>query len=318
ENAAKRFRKFLNPDIKTEAIFLATNQAVKKGITTMVGMIGSDEPDDDSVDLLLKIKDRLPIEVIPFFQTQKLDRVISMGLSRIGGCILIDGSFGSHTAALSEDYSDEPGNKGTLYFEDEKLLEFLKKASAANLQVAVHAIGDRAINQVISCYEKFMTENSLRHRIEHAELLNEDLIARISRLGLILSVQPAFEHYWGGKEKMYAERLGQRYKLTNPYQKLIDAGITLCGGSDSPITPLDPVLGIKSAVNHPNPEQRITIKQAFQMFSRNGAFAVFKENEIGILKSGFSADFLVLSDDPFKTLDFQILEAYKAGKKIFP
>ncbi len=318
EHAAKRFRKFLNPNIRIEALVIACEQAVKKGITTMVGMIGSDEPEDDSVELLFKIKDKLPIEVIPFFQTQKSDRVISMGLPRIGGCILIDGSFGSHTAALSKDYSDEPGNKGTLYFDDDKLLNFLKQASAANLQIAVHAIGDRAINQVISCYEKFMTENRLRHRIEHAELLNDDLIEWISKLGLILSVQPAFEYYWGGKDKMYAERLGQRYKLTNPYRKLIDAGIILCGGSDSPITSLDPLLGIKSAVNHPNPEHRITNKQAFQMFTKNGAYAIFKEKEIGMLKPNFLADFLVLSADPFQTLDFQILEVYKAGKKIFP
>lgn len=318
EHAAKRFRRFLNPDIRIQALFIACEQAVKKGITTMVGMIGSDEPEDDSVELLFKIKDKLPIEVIPFFQTQKLDRVILMGLSRIGGCILIDGSFGSHTAALNEDYSDEPGNKGTLYFEDAKLLNFLKQASAANLQIAVHAIGDRAINQVVSCYEKFMTENQLRHRIEHAELLNDDLIERIARLGLILSVQPAFEHFWGGKEKMYAERLGQRYKFTNPYRKLIDNGIILCGGSDSPITLLDPLLGIKSAVNHPNLEHRISIKEAMQIFTKNGAYAIFKEKEIGMLKPGFSADFLVLSADPFQTLDFQILEVYKAGKKIFP
>ncbi len=318
EYAAKRFRKFLNPDIRIQALVIACEQAVKKGITTMVGMIGSDEPEDDSVELLFKIKDKLPIEVIPFFQTQKLDRVISMGLSRIGGCILIDGSFGSHTAALSKDYSDEPGNKGTLYFDDDRLLNFLKQASGVNLQIAVHAIGDRAINQVVRCYEKFMTENRLRHRIEHAELLNNDLIERIARLGLILSVQPAFEHFWGGKDKMYAERLGQRYMRTNSYRKLIDNRITLCGGSDSPITSLDPLLGIKSAVNHPNSEHRISIKEAMQIFTKNGAYAIFKENEIGMLKSGFSADFLILSADPFQTLDFQILEVYKAGKKIYP
>jgi hypothetical protein len=317
ENAAKKFRKFLNPDIKIEAIILACQQAVMKGITTMVAMIGSDESDDNSLELLLRIKDKLPIEVIPFCQTQDIKKIKAMGLSRIGGCILIDGSFGSHTAALFEDYEDEPKNKGVLYFEDEALLKFFQEASAANLQIAVHAIGDRAINQVVSCYEQFMTENLLRHRIEHAELLTDDLIKRIAQLGLILSVQPSFEHYWGGPEKMYAKRLGSRAKLTNPYRKLIDAGITLCAGSDSPITPLDPVLGIKSAVNHPNPDHRITIKQAIKLFTGNAAYALFKENDIGMLKPGFSADFLVLSDDPFKTLDFQILEVYKAGKCIY-
>lgn len=316
EIAAKKFRQLLNPDLKTEAIFLACKQAVNKGITTMVGMIGSDEPADDSIELFLKVQDKLPIAVIPFYQTLNIDKVIALGFTRIGGCILIDGSFGSHTAALTFDYEDEPGNKGILYFDDEQLLNFFQKASSANLQIACHAIGDRAINQVISCYERFLTSNYLRHRIEHAELLTDDLIERIARLGLILSVQPAFEHYWGGPNKMYARRLGKRYKLTNPYRKLIEAGIILGGGSDSPITPLDPILAIKTTINHPNPEYSITVKQAFKMFTSNAAYAVFQEKEIGMLKPGFSADFLVISDDPFKTLDFQILEVYRAGKRL--
>jgi predicted amidohydrolase YtcJ len=317
EDAAKRFRKFLNPDIKIEALVIACEKAVIKGITTMVAIIGSDESEDNSLELLLRLKNRLPIEVVPFCQTQNIKKIKALGLPRIGGCILIDGSFGSHTAALFEDYEDEPKNKGVLYFEDEALLKFFQEASAANLQIAVHAIGDRAINQVVSCYEQFMTENLLRHRIEHAELLTDDLIKRIGRLGLILSVQPAFEHFWGGPDKMYAKRLGSRAKFTNPYRKLIDAGITLCGGSDSPITPLDPLLGIKSAVNHPFPAHRITIKQAINLFTGNGAYAIGKENELGMLKPGYSADFLVLSADPFKTLDFQILEVYKGGRCIY-
>lgn len=318
ENAANKFRKFLNPDIKIEAIFIACREAIKKGITTMAAMIGSDESEDNSLELFLKIKERLPIEIIPFCQTQNIKWIKELGLPQIGGCILIDGSFGSHTAALNEDYEDEPGNRGVLYFSDEELSKFLIEASAAGLQTAVHAIGDRAINQVISCYEKFLPKNTLRHRIEHAELLTDDLIERIRVLGLILSVQPAFEHYWGGEKKMYAQRLGRRAKLTNPYRKLFELGITLCGGSDSPITPIDPVLGIKAAINHPNPEYRITFRQAFKLFTYNGAFAVFREKEIGMLKPGYSADFLVLSEDPFKTLDFQVLEVYKSGKRIYP
>jgi predicted amidohydrolase YtcJ len=324
ERVARKFRQFLNPDLKTEAIFLACWQAARKGITTMVAMIGSDEADDNSIELLLRVKDKLPIEVIPFYQTLDINKVLALGLKRIGGCILIDGSFGSHTAALTRDYADEPGNKGVLYFDDDKLFNFFQKALQANLQIAVHAIGDRAINQVLNNFARFNCASPVfgglkqRHRIEHAELLTDDLIERIAKLGLILSVQPAFEYYWGGPNKMYAQRLGERYKLTNPYRKLIDAGVILCGGSDSPITPLDPILGIKSAVNHPNPENSITVRQGFNLFTSNGAYAVFKENELGMLKPNFSADFVVISDDPFKTLDFQIIEVYKAGKRIFP
>jgi predicted amidohydrolase YtcJ len=313
ERAVETFDRLVPDETKIEAFFKTCESAFSKGVTTLVAMVGSDKPDDNTCELLLSVLDRLPCRVIPFYQTKNIDRVLRLGLKRIGGCILVDGSFGSRTAALNEDYTDDPGNKGILYFDDQELLDFLKKTELFGFQTALHAIGDRAIAQVINCYGKFETNGALRHRIEHCELLADDLIEQIKNLGLITSVQPAFEHYWGGSGKMYEKRLGERSKLTNPFRKLIDAGIMLCGGSDSPITPIDPLLGIASAINHPNPDFRVCLNEGYGMFTKNGAYAIFMENTIGSLKPGSFADFLVISSDPLSGPDFEILEVYGDG-----
>lgn len=316
EFTARYFTKKINSDIRLEAFYKACELAIRDGVTTMVTMLGT-ENDNITCELLLENQAKLPIEVIPFYQTKDIARVKKIGLSRIGGCILIDGSFGSHTAALKEDYTDKSGNNGVLYLTDQDLEQFYRDSDANGLQTAVHAIGDRAIEQVVSCFEKFLKNNRLRHRIEHCELLDDDLIERIKNLGLIICSQPAFEYYWGGHDKMYSDRLGERWQNTNPLRKLIDAGIIIAGGSDAPITPIDPLLGIKSAVNLPNKEFRISPVEALKMFTKNGAYAIFAEDRIGALKENYQADFVVLEQNPLETIESKVHTVYKSGKNIF-
>lgn len=310
------FSNKISPNIRIEAFYRACELALENGVTTMVTMIGSEE-DDLSVRLLMQVMDRLPIEVIPFYQTTDISKALNFNLPRIGGCILIDGSFGSHTAALRNDYTDQQNNRGILYYPNDILESFYREAENYRLQTAVHAIGDRAIEQVVSVLEKIIKENSNRHRIEHCELLDDELINRIKKLGLIISMQPAFEYYWGGPNKMYAQRLGTRWQQTNPFKKLFNQGIIIAGGSDSPITPINPLLGIKSAVHHPNPEYRISPIQALKMFTSNGAYAIFAEDRIGKIAPNYHADFVVLEKDPLQFVENKIIAVYKSGKKIF-
>ena len=315
EEVLRYIRRNLPREVIVEAYTIASQEAISKGITTLAALVGSDDPEDKSCEILLEIRDKLKIDTIPFYQTTDIDRVRRLGLERIGGCILIDGSFGSHTAALRQGYKDDPENRGVLYFSDEELFRFLKSADDASLQTAVHAIGDRAVEQVVKVYERFLRDNPLRHRIEHAELLDEGLIERIARLGLILSVQPTFERLWG--KNMYRERLGERADKTNPFKRLIEAGVLIIGGSDAPITPLDPLLGISSATNHPNPSLSLSRLEAIELFTTKAAYGIFKEGEIGRLKTGFWADFCVLDSDPLKG-EAKILEVYKKGERVFP
>lgn len=317
EFTARHFTTKINSEIRLQAFDNACTQALQAGITTMVTMLGT-ESDNITCELLLENKSKLPIDVIPFYQTKDIMRVRKLNLPRIGGCILIDGSFGSHTAALIEPYSDKPDQNGILYQTDETLENFYHKADENNLQTAVHAIGDRAIEQVVRVFEKVLKNNYNRHRIEHCELLNDDLIKRIANLGLIISVQPAFEYYWGGSDKMYAKRLGYRWHNTNQYRKMIDANIMLCAGSDAPITPLNPLLGIKTAYNMPNADHNISLIDALKMFTYNSAYAVFEDNHIGSLQENFNADFIILKNNPLITVENEILGVYKSGRLIYP
>jgi len=316
EQASRAFKRLLPRDVKLSAFDRAAARADQQGVLTIGAFVGSDEPGDDIPELLQGCSARLPICVVIYAQTLSIRRAQTMGLSRIGGCILVDGSFGSHTAALTEDYSDLPGCRGRLYFNDAELCRFLGEADAAGLQTAVHAIGDRAVSQVIGCYEQILTNNPLRHRVEHAELLDAGLMSRISRLGIVLGVQPAFEHFWGGPGRMYEQRLGSRFRSTNPYRQLADLNVTLAGGSDAPITPVHAALGISSAINHPVTEHRLTPLEACRMFTDRAAFALGCDARKGSLTPGHDADFLVLDSSPIDNLGFRVTRRFRLGREV--
>lgn len=316
EQASRSFKRLLPRDLKTEAFRQALQNSLRQGVLTLGAFVGSDEPGDDIPELLVSSLAGMPVEVVVYPQTRSIARARSLGLPRIGGCILIDGSFGSHTAALKAGYADDPGNLGRLYLSDSELESFLREADAEGLQTAVHAIGDRAVNQVVTCYEQFLAGNPLRHRVEHAELLDTDLIARIARLGLVLGVQPAFEHYWGGPGGMYEQRLGDRYVMTNPYRKLLDAGVPIAGGSDAPITPISPELGVRSATTRAVAGHNLTRLEALCLFTTRAAFALGLESKKGSLQPGHDADFLVLEDSPFGASDLRVLRRFRQGQEL--
>ncbi|MEO0087613.1 MAG: amidohydrolase [candidate division WOR-3 bacterium] len=311
----KYYKKNLPSDIKILAFREAEKNVIKNGITTLCAMVGEEE--DNSYEILLENLDGFQTEIIIFPQIKDIKKVKSLGLKRIGGCILIDGSLSSYTAALSEPYNDNPNTSGILYFTDEELYKFLRDADNESLQIAVHAIGDRAIEQVVNIYEKFLKENSLRHRIEHCEVLNNELIRKIKKLNLVISCQPAFEYFWGGKGKLYEKRLGDRIKFTNPYRSLLNENIILIGGSDAPITPPNPLLGIYSALNHPNEKERINLNEAIDLFTKNGAYGVFLEDRKGEIKKGYDADLVVLEDLPVENYNIKIKAVYKKGEIIW-
>ncbi len=319
EHASRVFKARLEPATIMQALDMAGQAAVRAGVTTLAAMIGSDQLASADWLFLMRCLANLPVRAIPFLQTQKPELAKRFRLPRIGGCLLIDGSFGSHTAALTEPYSDFPENYGVCYFQDKELLALLKKADSLGLQTAFHAIGDRAIEQLACAHETAPTNCILRHRIEHAELLpaSSSLIDRIAALGLVLCVQPSFEARWGGPNRLYAKRLGERWKDTNPYRTLLAAGVVLAGGSDAPVTPIDPVAGIRAAINHPNPEQRLPATDALALFTSGAAFSLSLESLVGRIEPGMEADLTVLDSDPRNPHSCQVLATYRAGRLIF-
>ncbi len=310
---------------RLEAVKDFSRSLIEKGLTTINAMEGGRLYSDKDAEFIHEYADQLPFDVALFYQTMDIPRVREMNLSRIGGCFYIDGTFGARTSALSFDYHDSPGNRGGLNFTQEELNDFVLDCYLNKLQLALYTIGDRAIEQALIAHEYALdrTGNAgLRHRLEHVELPTGKHIKRAKELGLVFSMSPTYEAIWGGPNKLYWERLGEKYQLTNPFREIMDEGVVVCGGSDCDVTPPDPLLGIDSAVNHPVSKHSVDIYSAIRMFTYNGAYGIFEEHRKGSLETGKLADIIILDRDILKVdkekiKDIKVNCTIKSGKILF-
>jgi len=302
-----------------EAMKLGQKVAFEKGVTTVCALDGWDDSLTEHGPIVKKRGGELDLELVLYHQTWDLNRARAMQLDRIGGCIYVDGSLGSRTAALFEDYLDAPGN-GKLYQTTERFTGFIREAAASGMQTAFHAIGDRAVSQILDAYQEAGTTSStgLKHRIEHFILCREQDVKRAADMGLEVNVQPSFLAFW----QTYTERLGkERLKRILPLREMWDAGMKLSAGSDAPITPINPLAGIELAVSHPNPEQSLSSAEAISLFTTGAASAIGRSGELGALTPGAAADFVVLESDPLASstdiADIAVKETWKRGKRVF-
>jgi predicted amidohydrolase YtcJ len=190
-------------------------------------------------------------------------------------------------------------------YSDDELYQFVEKAHKTGLQISIHAESDRSISQVLWAYQKVLEKYPLkdhRHRIEHFEVPTKKLINRVARLGVALAMQPMFIKVCEGPNlDYYRTLLGDlRVKRTHPFRSILDEGILVSGGSDAPVTRMNPLGGIQACVTHPNNEQRIDVYEAIELFTINGAKIGFEEELKGSIEAGKLADFVVLSDDPYR------------------
>lgn len=247
------------------------------------------------------------------------DEWLTFGTLKIG----IDGSLGAQTALLYEPYANDPSTKG-VYVGDKKLNNSrAKEADEKNGQIAIHAIGDRAIKEAVDLIEEVIKENPRedhRYRIEHYEYPTDEDIERTVNLGIIPSMQPNFVGEWGWPEGMYETRLGNdRNKRSNPYKRLIEKGLHVVFGSDG--MPFHPLYGVWSAVNHPNPTSRISIEEAIRSYTLEGAYATREEHLKGSIEVGKLADVAILpmditnSEFCLKTTDSDTVEKSKKEMK---
>lgn len=276
-----------------------------------IGMIHTAEgigfPGDLDVDLLRFIVRGLanPLQVRLFFQTLDVRKVQKRKLPRIGGCwaTALDGSFGSVDAALIEPYSDDPANKGVLFYQQEAVNAFVKKANRAHLQIAIHAIGDAAFDQAVDALEaalKDYTREDHRHIIIHACLPTDAGLEKAARLGIGIAAQPAFIH-WPLEPMEYLEKiLGARAYKLNPLKKMVDMGIIVGGSSDATCTLPDPIEGIYCACNNTAPEESLSIPDALKLFTSNAAWMSFDEKQRGTLETGKIADMVILNKNPLE------------------
>lgn len=204
-----------------------------------------------------------------------------LGVLGLAGDLSADGSFGSRTAHLLEPYLDddgEPGqDRGFGYLTAEQVRDHVVACTRAGLQAGVHVIGDAALHTVADGFRQAAeivgadAVRAARHRWEHVELPDADVLGTMAELGIWGSVQPAFDAAWGGPDGMYALRLGERRALAAlPLRSMVDAGVPIALGSDSPITPLDPWGGVHAAVWHHNEAERLTVEEAFAAHTAAG------------------------------------------------
>jgi predicted amidohydrolase YtcJ len=220
----------------------------------------------------------------------------------------VDGSLGSTTALFYEPYNDAPATKGLMVTPEDSLRARIGAADSAGLQVAVHAIGERANGLLLEIYDsvaKAHGPRDRRFRIEHAQHLRRQDIGRLARSGVIASMQP----YHAIDDGRWAEkRIGpERIKTTYAFRSLLDAGAHLAFGSDWTVAPLDPVLGIYAAVTrrtldgkHPDgwvPQEKITVEEALRAYTVGNAYGVFAEKTRGRLVPGYKADLVLLDRD---------------------
>jgi predicted amidohydrolase YtcJ len=230
--------------------------------------------------------------------------------------IFADGALGGRTALLSYPYADDPSTEGVSIHAQEKLLKLVEKARSFDLPIAVHTIGDQAFENVVNAIKVHPSEHLRRDRLIHAQILREELIESIKDLPLILDIQPRFvasDFPW------VIDRLGEEnMKFNYAWKTLLDRGIPCAGGSDAPIEPINPLWGIHAAVTRTNPldpektvhipEEMLSMYEAISLFTKGSAYACHHEDDRGIIKEGYTADFTVLEKDPFTVNPDELLE----------
>ena len=247
--------------------------------------------------------------------------------------LYMDGALGSRGAALLQDYNDDHGNRGIFVTSPEDYRVAVDKAHKCGVQVATHAIGDRGNRMVLDTYQAALGKDAQgdhRWRVEHAQILALDDIPRFARLHLIASMQPTHatsDMPWA------AQRLGvERLKGAYAWQRFLHEQVPLAFGSDFPVESPNPMLGIYAAITRQDlkgqppggwlPDQKVSRIQALAGFTRTAAYAAFMEREVGMLKEGMRADFVVLNADPLtipprQIADLKPLSTWVDGKAVY-
>lgn len=293
----------VTPAQRAEAQRTALAHAASLGIGSVHECGGPKISSEDDFTELLKLAAEAPgPRVIGYWAEQNVDKARELGARGAAGDLFLDGALGSHTACLHQPYADA-GHTGTAYLDADAVAGHVVACTEAGFQAGFHAIGDAAVAAVVEGVRAAADKVGLarvraaRHRVEHAEMLTPETVAAFAELGLIASVQPAFDALWGGEDGMYARRLGaERARTLNPFAALLRAGVPLAFGSDSPVTPLDPWGTVRAAAFHRTPEHRVSVRAAFTAHTRGGWRAIGRD-DAGVLVPGAPADYAVWRTD---------------------
>ncbi|MBQ6586671.1 MAG: amidohydrolase family protein [Coriobacteriales bacterium] len=293
----------------------AMDYVVSKGIGMVhtVSGVGFPKDLDISMEKWVGRSAQHGFQLRVFPQSLDIDVALKRKLPRIGGCFAcaLDGCYGSQDAAMNEPYTQaatqavEAGApKGVLYYSDETVIDFCKKANRAGLQIEMHAIGDAAFDQATRCLAAALDDyprEDHRHGIIHACLPTKAGLEICAKYHIQLPMQTSFIG-WPQEPDAYLEAImgPDRANRLNPLRDFWDAGLVISAGSDAPCTYPDPILWMQRACNHSNPAQSLTPREALRMCTSHGAWTTFDEKERGSLEAGKIADMVVLSANPYE------------------
>ena len=281
-------------------------RSVELGIVAVHEMAGPTISSEDDLADLLAASSHQPGPLVTGYWGELatlggIERARALGAVGVAGDLFVDGAIGSRTASLCAPYLDAPDTAGAAYLDAEEIAAHVVAATQAGLQAGFHVIGDAASEAVLTGFLAAAGEigdAAIRaggHRLEHAELLNDENIAVMARLGIAASMQPMFDGLWGGHEGMYEQRLGpERAARMNRFADLLAAGVQTAFGSDAPVTSLGPWQAMRAAVHHSVPSQRITTAQAFTAHTEAGWRAASVPTA-GVLAPGAPAHYAIWS-----------------------
>ena len=253
-------------------------------------------------------KEELNMRVSLFMGDEYLDEMIRLGLTTIGDAklrieglkVFADGSIGAKTAWVSEGYQDNPDNRGYPIYEQDQLEEIILKAHRNGIKVALHVIGDLAIDAGLKAFERALRKHpaNIQHRLEHCELITRKQIKEMKKLGLTASIQPNFTGEWGHPGAMYTARFGsERIKTMNPLRWLVEEEVPFLLGSDG--MPFHALFGLDSAINAPFKAQKLSVENALLGYTgfHNQRFP---GPRAGVIRRGHPADLVLLDGDPYQ------------------
>lgn len=287
----------ITPAILGSGIADFSNLCASYGIGCICALDGTDDSQKDSLALMMaRLARRFQIDVREFPQymdEKKLSRMLPyMAKKCVGGCMKwqLDGSVGSHTAAFSQPFKD--GGQGELYYSDEFLSDTIERFDKQGFLVTAHAIGDVAIDQLVGIYETMQG----RHRIDHCEFPTDTAVEAICRLKPFVTVQPGYS--WMDKRYMhgyecYLDDSVRTHQV--PLRTLAEAGVPLCGSSDSPVQTVDPFLQMRGMREFYVEEESLSAFQALSTYTVNGGLMLGEKK--GVLRPGFEASFFTIDCD---------------------
>jgi len=339
EYVKKKIRDSLSIEDYKRYLLDATRFIASQGITT-AGFIGCSEK---ALKALIELwsEKRLPIRVRVYLDASSsldvIDMVREAGLRKsfgddylkiMGFRIHADGSLGARTAWLSKPYSDDPSTNGRPGIDIRDLRAVAKKVHDAGLQLAIHGIGDKAIDMILDVYQELRDAVKARHRIEHASVVRPDQIDKIAKLGIALSLHPHFIiSDWWAKQRLGDERIKWLY----PFKTIAEKNTAIGFGSDSPVEPANPWLAIYAATtrgiydNIPHAldtkDEKLSIQEALHIHTYGSAYIMHEEQNLGTLEKEKLADFIVVDKDPLsieekELKNIKVLKTYISGKQV--